>query len=164
MSIAVTTYIPFERLSIAFLERSLAEGRVYWVVQRFPWPGIPAGKGFIATTYDNEALAQEHKRALRPGEGKLLSIRADEQKIRNLQQEDSNYLLFSNTFAEEDWDDKMKKSYGNKIENYVRYGSPIKARGRMQVNINFTLLHGRLMAVITADGKTDNVAAYDMIK
>jgi hypothetical protein len=158
------TYIPFERLSAAFLERSLAEGRVYWVLQRFPWPGIAAGRAFIATTYDNEAQAQEHEKALEPGEGKLLRIRADEQKIRNLQQEDSGYVLFSNTFADEDWDDKMSASFGRKIENYIRYVSPVRARGRMQVSINFTLLHGRLMAVISGNGKTDNVPVYEMIK
>jgi len=157
-------YIPFERLSAGILERAAEEGLVYWVVQRFNWPGISPGKAFIATPYGEEPLAREHEAQLGPKEGKMLNIKADREKIQKLQQEQTEYKLFSNSFADKDWNKKMMTSYGPKIRNYVKFVSPLRVRGSMQLDIFFTLEYGRLMAIISCENRTDKVAVTDMIK
>jgi hypothetical protein len=154
-------YNPFEILNIPMLKRITQHGNHFIVLQRFNWPGIEPGRGFMATPYADQAKAVQHVSHLSEKEGKVLNLSADATKITDLINA-PKYYLFLNTFRDPNWDNRILKHYQRNIISYLKARMPIRQTD--QIDINLSLQYGRLKAVVTANGPEHTFDAYEMIK
>ncbi|MGN7885410.1 hypothetical protein [Dyadobacter sp. 22481] len=154
-------YNPFEILNIPMLKRIAQHGSHFIVLQRFNWPGIAPGRGFMGTPYTDQFKAAQHVSHLSEKEGKVLNLSADAAKITDLIN-DPKYYLFLNTFRDPNWDNRILKHYQRNIISYLSARMPIRQTD--QIDINLSLEYGRLKAVVTANGPEHTFDAYKMIK
>lgn len=153
-------YNPFDRLTEAMIRYSISSGEIYWVVQRFRWPGVADKKGFIVSRYTVEVEAMAHFSALDPGEGKLLNIWKEAEKITCLMGPGSEYQFFTNTLRE-DWEKGLKAAYKDKFIAYIRQAH---FAGRGAVEINLSLDHGRVIAEMQNEkGQSSKIPIYKIL-
>jgi hypothetical protein len=157
----IATYNPFEPLTLLLLNVLLMEGNQFIVLQRFPWPGIPSGRAFMASAYLDEQEAVEHVGELEEKEGKMLNLITDFKKITSLI-ENGEHQLFINTIKEKDWAGKVLKAYKGNIAGYVRSRTRIKASDG--VDIELKLKWGRLFAHLSSGEVQIDIPAYELIK
>jgi len=154
-------YNPFEQLTRATFQEFLEQGYRDFVLQRFEWPDVVKGTGFLLSPYWSAEEAHTHAAELDPKEGKAIQIPADALNIQQLLETNSGYRIFNNRFREEKWDKRMLRMYESKIVGYLRNQTTFKRND--PIDILFTLEHGRVWAIIT-DGKTQKkVRAIDLI-
>lgn len=154
-------YNPFEILNLPMVRRLVQHGNHYIVLQRFNWPGIKEGAGFLATPYQDEASAKKHQLQLAEKEGKTLNLSADITKITDLVSS-PKYYLFLNTFREEKWSEKILKHYQRNIISFLRSRMSIHSNDSIDIHLHLTF--GRLKATVTANGPEHEFDAFDMIK
>ncbi|MET3876438.1 hypothetical protein [Chitinophaga sp. OAE865] len=140
-------YNPFDRLTEAMIQYSISSGEIYWVIQRFEWPGVPLKKGFIVSRYKMESDAMDHSRALGPGEGKSLDISQEAAKITGLMDPDSGFHFFSNTLHK-DWEKNLKAAFKDKFIAYIRQAH---FAGRGAVEATLSLEYGRVVIELKND-------------
>lgn len=73
-------YNLLEILNIPMLKRITQHGSHFILLQRFNWPGIEPGRGFMATPYSDQVKAAQHVSHLSEKEGKVLDLSADAAK------------------------------------------------------------------------------------
>lgn len=155
-------YIPFEQISLKFYHDLVSRGYRDFVLQKFEWPSVNNGKGFLLSAYENKDHADEHAFELDIKEGKALHIPQDFEKIEKLLEVNSGYRIFLNKIRDSDWEKRMLKYYKVNIVNYLRFNTQFKRKD--PVDILFTLEYGRVKAVIESAGIRKEVKAYDLIK
>lgn len=154
-------YNPFEQLSHSSFQELLDKGYRDFVLQRFEWPDISKGSGFLLSPYWKTEEAQEHAAQLNPKEGKAVSIPADTLHIHQLLASNSSYRIFINRFYEERWNKRMLLMYENKIINYLRSKTTFKRKD--PIDILFTLEHGRVWAIISNGNTKKKVSAFELL-
>lgn len=154
-------YNPFVPFTEAVFRQILKEGTYLFVIQRFNWPLVEQGKGFMVTAYQDTDEAYAHASQLHANEGKLLDVRTQLEKIQPLVAKGSGYRLFLGKFKEDNWKSRMMKLYRDKIIAYLRFRTPFKARDT--IDITFWLEHGRVQATITNGERSLTVPASDLI-
>jgi len=155
-------YIPFEQLTSNLFHDLIARGYKDFVLQKFEWPSVKNGKGFLLSAYENKENADEHAFELDIKEGKALHIPQDFEKIEKLLEVNSGYRIFLNKIRDADWEKRMLKYYRVNIVNYLRFNTQFKRKD--PVDILFTLEHGRVKAVIDSVGIRKEVNAFELIK
>ncbi|MCF0072470.1 hypothetical protein LZD49_18455 [Dyadobacter sp. CY261] len=155
------SYNPFEILNLPTLKTISRLGNRYLVLQRFHWPGIKEGRGFIGTPYMNEAEAKAHQASLSEKEGKTLNLILDEKKLTDLVT-DPQYFLFLSSFRDQQWNARIVMRYQHSITSFLNTQMNIRALD--EVTIYFRLEFGRLKATVTAFGDEHEFDAHDMIK
>ncbi|SEO10904.1 hypothetical protein SAMN05216436_1341 [bacterium A37T11] len=155
-------YIPFEPLTMNLLQLSMQEHNHYIVLQRFSWPGVLPGKGFMASPYADLDEAQVHASQLAPKEGKLLDMRQDALKVQDLLKQGSGYRVFLNTIKDQNWSARMKRVYEGKIIGFLRTKTTFKSKD--PIDILFYQEFGRVMAAIQSGDKKVIVPAMEIIK
>lgn len=154
-------YNPFVPFTDAVFKQTLQQGTYLLVIQRFNWPLVEKGNGFMVTVYRDTDEAYAHASQLEVNEGKLLDARIQLEKIQSLVAKGSGYRLFLNKFKEANWKSRMMKLYRDKIITYLRFRTPFKARDT--IDITFWLEHGRVQATITNGERSISVPAADLI-
>lgn len=154
-------YNPFELLSTRLLYQIIKEGAIFIVLQRFSWPGISAGKSFMATIYDDDISAMQHEAELSDKEGKVLSLQKDLDKLKELI-EGQEYRIFINTFKDKDWSSKLIKAYKSNIAGYVRSKTKIKASDGLDIELK--IKWGRVIALLRSGDIQLEVPIYELIK
>lgn len=159
-------YNPFEPLTTARVFQLIQLQYFYLVVQRFHWVGLTAGSGFMATYYNDHEAAVIHQSNLVNYEGKLLDLRQETQrdKILALLTADSPYIVFISTLKDKGWAKKMEKAYAEKIRGFIRSAARIKADKDHGVDIDLTMKHGHVMAIIRSGEQKLEVPFYEIIK
>lgn len=153
-------YNPFDHLTEAMIQYSISSGEIHWVVQRFQWPGVPSTKGFIVSRYVVEIEAMAHFSVLALGEGKLLDISKETEKITRLMGPNSEYQFFINTLRE-GWEKGLKAAYKDKFIAYIRQAH---FAGRGAVEITLSLDHGRVIAEMqNKKGQSSKVPVYKIL-
>lgn len=155
-------YIPFEQITLKLYQDLFARGYNDFVLQKFEWPGVNHGKGFLLSAYENKDHALVHALKLDIKEGKVLHILDDFEKIEKLLKVNSGYRIFLNKIKNIDWEKRMLKHYNLNIINYLRSNTKFKRTDK--IDILFTLEYGRVKAVIESNGTRKEVNAYDLIK
>ncbi|CAG5006786.1 hypothetical protein DYBT9275_03896 [Dyadobacter sp. CECT 9275] len=140
-------YNPFEILNLPMIRYLIQHGRHFIVLQRFNWPGIKQGRGFMATPYADEKSAKQHQ--------------AQFEKITALI-DNPRYYFFLCTFREEKWSEKMLKIYQRNILSFLKahmsYGSSYA------VDIHLHVKYGSLKAIVTANDVEYEFDVYEMIE
>lgn len=154
-------YIPFLSYTMNSLIETLKTKVPFMVIQRFTWPGIEMGKGFMVSMYDDQEDAFFHGSQLGVKEGKLLILPDDFVKIEPLLQPGSGYRLFVNKLKEDNWNKRMLKIYEKNIINYLRAKTPFTRHDK--IDINFGIEFGRVMATITNGEKEIVTEAIKLI-
>ena len=157
----VAAYNPFEILNLPMIRRITQHGNHFIVLQRFNWPGIKEGFGFMATPYKDEKSGKAHATQLSDKEGKLLSFSADIEKITALIN-DPKYSLFLCTFREESWNKKMIRLYQRNMISYIKAHMPVTSNDAIVIQMD--LKFGRLKATVTANGPEHEFDLYEMIR
>ncbi len=154
-------YNPFTPFTESIFKETLGNGFYYFIIQRFEWPLVEKGKGFMVTPFSEEEAAQLHASDLGHNEGKLLDARYDIDKIQGLLSKGSGYRLFLNKFREDNWKARMLRLYKDKIISYLRSRTPFTRND--SIDIHFSLESGRFIAKIS-NGKTAiKVKGIDLI-
>lgn len=65
-------YIPFEQITEKLYHDLVARGYKDFVLQKFEWPSVTFGKGFLLSAYESLELAKENAIELDITEGKSL--------------------------------------------------------------------------------------------
>ncbi|MBW8683048.1 hypothetical protein [Chitinophaga rhizophila] len=135
-------------------------GRSWVVAQRFRWPGISNGKGFMLTAYPHPELAQRHVGVLDAGEGKVLDLKAvaNMKKLKDLCHPDSGYQFFYSATRDRDARRKLVKTYAEKVQKY----SKEHYRGNFAFDIRVEA--GQLYGTYSYEKQTIGVLFYDIIK
>lgn len=154
-------YNPFEPLSEEVLKRIISLGNKYFVVQRFPWPGLSPSNSFVATPYAEKDDAMRHSSDLQENEGKLLIVPEEILKITSLIKSDA-YFIFVNTFRDQSWAPKVIKAYNKNIVSYIRARTNFKPKDPIDIELKFE--NGRLLAVISSGDIQHLTSAYELIK
>lgn len=155
-------YNPFEPLTRSSFQQFVEQGYRDFVLQRFEWPDVVKGTGFLLSPYRKAVEAHAHAAELGPKEGKAIQIPADAHRIQQLLETNSAYRIFNNRLREENWDRRMLRMYESKIVSYLRSQTTFKRKN--PIDILFTLEHGRAWAIIS-DGQTQKkVKAIDLIR
>lgn len=154
-------YIPFEQVTITLLHELVMRGYKDFVLQRFEWPSVIKGKGFMLSAYADRQQAQEHAAQLGAKEGKVVSLPEDASKITDLLHLDSGYRVFLNKIREEDWNKRMLKWYQKNIVYYLQTKTRFKRADALQ--ILFTFEHGRVWAEISNGPVKKKVSAIELI-
>ncbi|KAA0992107.1 hypothetical protein [Dyadobacter aurulentus] len=154
-------YNPFEILNLPMIRRLTQHGNHFIVLQRFNWPGIREGNGFIATPYKDEKSGKAHAARLAEKEGKLLTISSDLEKITTLIN-DPRYSLFLCTFREKSWSKKIIKLYQRNMIAYIKSCMPVTSND--EIIIHLDLKFGRLKATVPANAPEHEFDVYEMIK
>lgn len=154
-------YNPFVPITETLFRQLLQEGYLFFVVQRFDWPLLERGKGFMVSPYSQQDDAVQHAAQLAAKEGKLLDVREDRNKLLQLVAKGSGYRLFLNKFREDHWKARMMRLYKDKIIGYLRARTSFTSRDTIDINITLEL--GRVMAVISNGERTITVKAIDLI-
>lgn len=155
-------YIPFEQLTSILFHDLVTRGYNGYVLQKFEWPGVNQGKGFLLSAYADKEQATNHATALGVKEGKALIVPEDLEKIDQLLEESSGYKIFLNKIKDLDWEKRMLKYYKVNIVNYLRFNTLFKRKD--PVDILFTLEYGRVKAVIESAEIRKEIKAFDLIK
>ncbi|MCA5006107.1 hypothetical protein [Sphingobacterium bovistauri] len=155
-------YIPFEQVTIDLFHDLVSRGYKDFVLQKFEWPSVTFGKGFLLSAYENKELAHVHASELDVKEGKALHLPDDFEKIQKLLEVDSGYRIFLNKIKNIDWEKRMLKHYNLNIVNYLRSNTKFKRTDK--IDILFTLEYGRVKAIIESNGTRKEVNAFDLIK
>lgn len=155
-------YIPFEQVTIKLFHELVARGYSHNVLQRFAWPGVASGKGFLLSPYATATEAAEHAATLDAKEGRALQLPDDAFKVTDLLQPGSGYRIFLNKFSAADWDKRMLKHYQRNIVNYLR--SKTRFKRSDPVDIFFHIEQGRVWASISSGDSKLKVPAIDLIK
>lgn len=156
-------YNPFTPFTETVFRESLREGVYIYVIQRFSWPLVEKGWGFMVSPYRDTDEAFAHAAQLGENEGKLLDVRSEAglASVERLVLKGSGYRLFLNKFKESDWKNRMMKLYRDKIIAYLRFRTPFRARDT--IDITFWLEHGRVKATITNGERNLTVSAAELI-
>ncbi|WP_400263272.1 hypothetical protein ACFX5U_09540 [Sphingobacterium sp. SG20118] len=157
----VMLYNPFEQLTRSNFQDLLEQGYRDFVLQRFEWPDLNKGSGFMLLPYWTAEEAHAHAAELGPKEGKAIRIPADARSIQQMLEVNSGYRIFINLFREEKWNKRMLRMYEGKIINYLRSNTTFKRKN--PIDILFTLEHGRVWAVITDGNTQKKVRAIELI-
>lgn len=155
-------YIPFEQITEKLYHDLVTRGYKDFVLQKFEWPSVTFGKGFLLSAYESLELAKEHAIELDIREGKSLHLPDDFEKIEKLLKVNSGYRIFLNKIKDSDWEKRMLKHYTVNIVNYLRFNTRFKRTD--PVDILFTLEYGRVKAIIESAGVRKEVNAFDLIK
>lgn len=155
-------YNPFSPYTKSTLKEQISEGNRWFVLQRFKWPLVADGKGFMVTAYQNEEDALWHASQLDEKEGKALHMPDDLHKLEALLQTGSGYRLYLDKIKEENWNKRMLKVYEKPIINFLRARTRFTRKDT--IDILFTLELGRVKAKITNGTTEINVNAIDLIK
>lgn len=160
------TYNPFEPLTPDRIQQLIQLKDYFLVVQRFQWVGLIAGTGFMATYYSDEDAANEHQRHLVNYAGKLVDLRDPVQrdKLLELFEPGSPYVLYINTLKDKDWAKKMTTAYADKIRSYIKTSGRIKVNRDDGIDIDFNLKFGNVIAVIRSGEQQMEVPFYELIK
>lgn len=158
-------YNPFVPFTETVFRETLRAGTYLFVIQRFRWPLVEAGRGFLVSAYGAAEAEGAHAHAvqLEAKEGKLVDVRSAEglAAVERLVAKGSGYRLFLNKFRETNWKNRMMKLYRDKIIAYLRSRTPFRARDT--IDITFWLEHGRVMATITNGERSITVPAAELI-
>lgn len=156
-------YNPFVPFTESVFRETLREGTYLFVIQRFHWPLVEKGKGFLVSPYRQADEATAHAAQLDGREGKFVDVRSEEglAAVERLVAKGSGYRMFLNKFKETDWKNRMMKLYRDKIITYLRFRTPFRARDT--IDITFWLEHGRVMATITNGERNLTVPAAELI-
>jgi hypothetical protein len=112
-------YNPFEQLTLPTFRSFLEQGYCYFVLQRFGWPDVSSGRGFLLSRYWTEEV-HAHASELGLKEVKAIQIPTDVHSVQQLLEINSVYRIFINRFWQEEWDKHMLCAYKNNIVNYLR--------------------------------------------
>ncbi|MCK7559367.1 hypothetical protein MKQ70_32130 [Chitinophaga sedimenti] len=161
----IILYNPFAVLDVEMLNFLHNQGDHYIVVQRFSWPGIPSGTGYIASPYGNLKEAENHLLHLEAKEGKLLNVNGheDKNKLLALLAKDSGFHLFINlTNQGQRIERSIAIAYRKKVGSYIR--SVLKMKNEGGFDVTLRVEYGRLVATITSGLQQRQVLFYSMIK
>ena len=140
----------------------VSRGYKDFVLQKFEWPGVVQGKGYLLSAYENKELAKDHASVLNLKEGKALNIPNDLENIEKLLEVNSGYRIFLNKIKDSDWEKRMLKYYKVNIISYLHSKTRFKVKDH--IDILFTIEFGRVKAVIESTGIRKEVKAFDIIK
>lgn len=144
-------YNPFNHFTSDTVLQLLKAGAKFIVLQRFQWPGITSGKGFMATPYNLETTANAHVHHLEPNEGKVVSLDPLPDKVRDMLTSD-DYKIFINTVRETKWKNELLRYYRQDIYSYLRSNTDFTTKSPIDIDIYFE--NGRLTAKITSNDNT----------
>lgn len=153
-------YNPFELLTLILLKNFQRNKQHLLIIQRFNWPGIPAGRGFIVTPYLSEKPARQHQATLGSKEGRLVNLYLEMDTVITLLNS-PNYLLFVNTFREMRWNIRVLTHYQKNIVSFLQAKSI--TIGEHQTDIELTLEYGKLKAIVRSAGTEQHFDAYEII-
>lgn len=153
-------YNPFELLTLIFLKNFQRNKQHLLVIQRFNWPGIPAGRGFMVTPYFSEKTARQHQATLDAKEGRLVNLYLEMDIVIALLNS-SKYLLFVSSFREMRWNTRVLTYYQKNISSFLRAKNLVGAGD--QPDIELMLEYGKLKAAVRSAGTTQIFDAYDLI-
>jgi hypothetical protein len=156
-------YNPFLRMNSAAISKLIENGTPYVVIQRFEWPGVPRGKGFLVCAYRAQHEAEYHARELEPTEGKMQNLleEKDQAKMIALSDKDSGYFLFFNGTVDLAQDKSLKKAFVKSVHGYIRY---IRMPKEDEYHVRIFVEHGRVKATITSGPHRHTALFYNMIK
>ncbi|WP_343670741.1 hypothetical protein [Chitinophaga sp.] len=162
----IQPYNPFEPLTVERIQQLLLMGQPILVVQRFQWPGIINGAGFMATRYSYPEDTVDHLAHLLPNEGKLVDLLQPLQrnKLLALLGPHSTYHVYIDTLKDKHWAKQMQQVYAEDVRKYIRSQTRLKPDRDRGVDINFHLRYGRVMAIINTGTQQLDVPFYDIIK
>ena len=106
----VAAYNPFEILNLPMTRRITQHGNHFIVLQRFNWPGIKEGFGFMATPYKDEKSGKAHAAQLSGKEGKLLNLSSDIESGSKEQSLGANAIMTSVSSLQSSMDSLLRKS------------------------------------------------------
>ncbi|TDE18086.1 hypothetical protein [Dyadobacter psychrotolerans] len=153
-------YNPFELLTLPLLKNFQRSKQHLLIIQRFSWPGVPAGSGFMITPYMSENLARQHADTLEIKEGRLVNLYLEMDKVIILLNS-SKYLLFVNSFREMRWSARVLSHYQKNVMAYLTAnGFP---GPQDQIEIELTLQWGKLEAIIRYGESKQTFYIYEMI-
>lgn len=155
-------YIPFEQVTVKLFHDLVERGYKHYVLQRFEWPGVAKGKGFMLSPYADEQSARVHALELYAKEGKALHLPDDAAKIGDLLRTNSGYRIFINKFSDEDWNTRMLKHYQKAIIQYLQVHTRFKRTD--PIDIFFTIESGRVWATISSGDTRKKTPAIDLIR
>ena len=153
-------YNPFELLTLPLLKNFQRSKQHLLVIQRFNWPGVPAGRGFMITPYMNENTAKQHAALLGSKEGRLVNLYLEMDTVIGLLNS-TKYLLFINSFREMRWSSRVLSYYQKNIQSYLTANGFTTPPD--QTEIEFSFETGRLKAVVRCGDHKQNFDAYDLI-
>ncbi len=153
-------YNPFNNFTSDTVLQLLRAGANFIVLQRFQWPGIPHGKGYMATPYHDESTATTHLNNLEQNEGKVIQLDPLPEKVREMIKSD-NYDLFINTVKETKWKNELLKQYRQNIYSYLRSSTEFTTKSPIDIDVYFE--NGRLLSRITSNDKTHITTVYKLI-
>lgn len=153
-------YNPFIQFETSTVLSLLKAGAKYIVLQRFQWPGIAPGKGFMATPYNMESTANAHVHNLEANEGKVIPIDPLPDKVKEMIASDE-FKVFINTVKETNWKNELLKQYRNNIYTYLRSNTNFTAKSPIDIDIYFE--NGRLTAKISSNDKTHVTTLFKLI-
>jgi len=156
-------YNPFLRISSAAISKLIENGTPYVVIQRFKWPGVPPGKGFLVCAYRTQHEAERHAFALEPTEGKMQNLleEEDQTKMIALSGKDSGYLVFFNGTVDLAQDKNLKKAFVKSVHGYIQY---IRMPKEDEYRVRIFVEYGRVQATITSGPHSHTALFYNMIK
>ena len=153
-------YNPFEPVDLPLLLEMQRMQKYYVVIQRFSWPGVALGKGFIVTPYEKEELAKQHAEKLAPKEGRFIDLQSEFELVKSLIN-DPHYSLFVNNVSNKSWADQMLKHYKKNIISFVTANTNFRRKG---IDIELAFKYGRLKAIIHTTGPKKEFDAYDLFR
>ena len=153
-------YNPFELLTLMLLKNYQRSKQHLLVIQRFNWPGVPAGRGFMITPYMSENMARQHSAALDSKEGRLVNLYLEMDTVIGLLNS-SKYLLFVNSFREMRWSARVLSHYQKNILSDLTDNGFTGARDKIEIELTQEL--GKLKAVIRFDESKQTFDTYEMI-
>lgn len=150
-------------MNSAAISKLIENGTPYVVTQRFKWPGVPLGKGFLVCAYRTEQEAELHALALEPNEGKAQNLleEEDQAKMIAFSEKDSGYFLFFNGTVDINQDKSLKKAFVKSVHNYIRY---IRMPKEESYQVRIFVEYGRVQATITSGPHSHTALFYNMIK
>jgi hypothetical protein len=156
----VDNYNPFERLSESLVRELLKEGRKYFVVQRFAWPGYEPATTFISSAYKDELDAREHAEQLGDKEGKLINGSLEVERIANLIH-NNKIQVFHCTFLHVNWDKRVLDAYRPSIIGYISLKTTFRRKDVLNVELYFEW--GRLRARLISGQQQCDIPAIDLL-
>jgi hypothetical protein len=153
-------YNPFELFDLPTLKDMLRKGRNFLVIQRFSWPGIPAGKGFMVSAYQDEKTARQHAEKLDGKEGRLVNVPVEYDTVTLLINH-PQYLLFISAFREPDWQARLLGHYQKNIEMFMLASMEDLVSKETGIELHFQ--YGTLKAVIRTRNRETEVDVIDLI-
>lgn len=153
-------YNPFELLTLILLKSFQRNKQHLLIIQRFNWPGIVAGKGFMVTPYASEKSAVQHQATLDAKEGRLVNLYLEMDTVIALLNS-SKYLLFVSSFREMRWNTRVLNHYQKNISSFLRAKNFTNATD--QPDIELMLEYGKLKAAVRSAGTKQIFDVYELI-